>query len=157
MTTVAPPPIKPMTRLPTAQTRRKYYTIHSNNNNAFSLKLNDDVKTAIVGFKDVDDAVKIGSMIETHFIQYKEWPETRDPSTLILPSNRLTTLSHIFFRVWTFDDLKLECTNNFLDFITVESIASNKPDAYSLNGNFYAFEAPDEFYHNRIRELYEMN
>lgn len=112
MATIAPP-IKPRPRLPTAQTRRKYYTIHSNNNNAFSLKLNDDVKTAIVGFKDVDDALRIGSMIETHYIQYKEWPETRDPGSLILPTNRLNTLSHIFFRVWTFNDLKLECTNNF--------------------------------------------
>jgi hypothetical protein len=125
MATIAPP-IKPLPRLPTAQTRRKYYTIHSNNNNAFSLKLNDDVKTAIVGFKDVDDAVRIGSMIETHFI------------------------------LWTFNDLKMECTNNFLDFITVESIGSNKPESYSLNGNFYAFEAPEEFYQNRIRELYDM-
>ena len=155
MATIAPP-IKPRPNLLTAQTRRKYYTIHSNNNNAFSLKLNDDVKTAIVGFKDVDDAVRIGSMIETHFIINKEWPDTRDPGQLILPSNRLETLSHIFFRVWTFNDIKLECTNNFLDFISVESIASNKPDAYSLNGNFYMFEAPDEYYQNRIRELYDM-
>jgi hypothetical protein len=150
------PTVKPRVKLPTAQTHRKYYTIHSNNNNAFSLKLNDNVRTAIVGFKDADDAVRIGSMIETHFIQHKEWPETREPGQLILPSNRLQTLSHIFIRVWAFDDLKFECTNNFLDFISVESIVSGKPESYSLNGNFYSFQAPEEFYQNRIRELYDM-
>lgn len=155
MATIAPP-IKPRPYLPTAQTNRKFYTLHSNNNNAFTLKLNENVKTAIVGFVDVEDAVKIGAMIETHYIQYKEWPDMGLASSLMLPTSRLEGLAHIFIRVWAFDDLKFECTNNFLDMISVEGI-SDKPDSHMFNGDFYRFVADDDFYRNRIRELYELD
>lgn len=154
MATIAPP-ITPRPHLPTAQTSRKYYTLHSGGNNAFSLKLNDNVRTAIVGFKDVEDAVRIGSMIETHFINYREWPSTHEPGKLILPTPHVSHLAHIFIRVWAFDDLKFECTNNFLDLISVDSINS-KTSSYSLNGDFFTFTADDDFYKNRIRELYEL-
>ena len=156
MATIAPP-VTPLHRLPTAQTSRKYYTLHSNKNNAFTLRLNDDVRTAIVGFKEVDDAVAMGNMMETHYIHYKEWPDTFEPGNLILPAGRMDDLVHIFIRVWAFDDLKYECTSNFLDLISIDSLAPNKSTAYSLNGNFYKFTADDDFYRNRIRELYEMD
>ncbi len=155
MATIAPP-APPRVQLPTAQTKRKYYTIHSNNNNAFALKLNENVRTAIVGFKDVDDAVQIGSMIETHFLRYKEWPDIQSPGNLVLPAPAVSNLANIFIRVWMFDDLKLECTNNFLDLISVDSILSPKFAVHSLNGDFFTFTADDDFYRNRIRELYDM-
>lgn len=156
MTTVAPP-APPRVQLPTAQTQRRYYTLHSNRNNAFTLKLNDDARTAIVGFRDVDDALIMGNMMETHYVHYKEWPNTQTPGNLVLPSGRLKELVHLFIRVWAFDDLRYECTSNFLDLISVESIGSTKSAAYSLNGDFYKFSADDDFYRNRIRELYELD
>lgn len=153
MATIAPP-ARPRVQIPTAQTRRKYYTIHSNNNNAFGLKLNEDVRTAIVGFAELDDAVRIGNMIETYFIERKEWPDTQIPGSLILPTGRLEDLVHIFIQKWEFDDIKVNCTRNFLDFICVERIVPNN-STYSLNGNRYIFEAPTDFYRERLTELYE--
>jgi hypothetical protein len=147
----AAPPARPITRLPTAQRGRRYYTLHSNNNNAFSLKLNDNVRTAIVGFRELGDAVQIGAMIETHFIHLNEWPETNMPGPLVLPSSRLSELNHIFIRNWAADELKFECTNNFLDLISVDSLDTNM-----LNGNFITLEATDDFYRERIRQLYEL-
>lgn len=153
MATIAPP-ARPRVKMPTAQTGRKYYTIHSNNNNAFGLKLNEDVRTAIVGFAELDDAVRIGNMIETYFIERKEWPDTQIPGSLILPNGRLEDLVHIFIQKWEFDDIKVNCTRNFLDFISVERIIPNN-SAYSLNGNRYTFDAPTDFYRARLAELYE--
>ena len=155
MATIAPP-IKPILKTRSPLKRAKYYTLHSNNNNAFSLRLDEREKTAVVGFKNVDDAVKIGSMIETHFVYYKEWPEMLDPASLVLPSPRVDSLVYIFVRVWAFEDIKFECTNNFLDFISIDSITSKKNDAYSLNGNMYTFEVPTDFYRNRLSQLYDM-
>lgn len=154
MTTVAPP-VRPRPQLPTAQTNRKYYTIHSNKNNAFTLKLNEDVKTAIVGFKDIDDAVRIGNMIETYFVAHKEWPDMHEPGQLYLPNGRLEDLSRVFIQQWEFDDLKINCTRNFLDFISVEKIIPKNPSSYSLSGDMYSFSASFDFYRNRFDELWE--
>lgn len=152
MATIAPP-TRPRVQLPTAQTQRRYYTIHSNRNNAFTLKLNDDARTAIVGFAELNDAVRIGNMIETYFVEKKEWPDTHEAGQLILPTGRLEDLTYIFIQKWEFDDLKINCTKNFLDFIGVEKIVPRN-STYSLNGSLYKFDAPIEFYRDRLGELF---
>ena len=151
----AAPPVRPRVQFSTDQASRKYYTIHSNRNNAFTLKLNEDVRTAIVGFAKMEDAVRVGNMIETYYIEKKEWPDLYGSNELVLPEGRLGALAHIFIEQWEFDELKLTCTSNFLDFISVEKLTphSNK---YGLSGDMYIFQAPDEFYQNRISELYDM-
>ena len=149
------PPVRPVTRTPTNQKGRKYYTIHSNENNAFTLRVNDDIRTAMVGFRNVDDAVLIGSMIETHFIENKEWPEMANVGALVLPQNRLSELVYIFVRQWDFDELKLECTRNILDLISVDEIVNNNVK-YSITGDLYSLDAPYDFYKNRFDEIYEI-
>lgn len=148
----AAPPARPQSAARTNQKARKYYTIHSNLNNAFTLRLNEDVRTAVVGFRDLDDAVLIGTMIETHFVEKKEWPDTTRTGTLVLPEGRLANLVHIFIRQWDFDDLKLECTKNILDMISVDEIA-RKSTSYSFEGSLFKFEATPEFYMKRFNEL----
>lgn len=146
--------MRPRVQLPTAQTGRQYYTIHSSRNNAFTLKLNEDVRTAIVGFVKIEDAAVVGNMIETYYIEKKEWPVFFGSGDLSLPEGRLNNLAHVFVREWDFDDLKINCTRNFLDFISVEKLTPRNT-RYSLNGNLYIFEAPTEFYRGRLDELYE--
>lgn len=148
----AAPPARPRVQLPTAQTRRQYYTIHSNRNNAFTLKLNEDMKTAIVGFVKVEDAAVVGNMIETYFIEKKEWPSLYGVDDLSLPEGRLDNLSHVFVQEWEFDEIKMNCTRNFLDFISVEKLTPQNAK-YSLSGNVYIFDAPVEFYRDRLDEL----
>jgi len=149
----AAPPARPRVQLPTAQTGRQYYTIHSSHNNAFTLKLNEDVRTAIVGFVKVEDAVIVGNMIETYYIEKKEWPGLHGVGDLSLPEGRLDNLAHVFVREWEFDELKINCTRNFLDFISVEKLTPRNAK-YSLSGNMYIFDAPVEFYRDRLSELY---
>jgi hypothetical protein len=153
MTTVVPP-LRPRVQMPTAQTRRKYYTIHSNTNNAFTLRLNEDMRTAVVGFAEVEDAACVGNMIETYFIEKKEWPDVHSAGELSLPEGRLSNLSYVFIKKWEFDDLKMYCTGNFLDFISVEKLVP-KNTTYSLSGALYKFDAPMDFYRTRFDELFE--
>lgn len=155
MATISAPPKRPTLKPPVKQRDRKYYTIHSNPNNAFSIRLRDDIRTAIVGFRNVDDAALLGAMIETYYIEKKEWPDMSSVGTLILPEGRLNKLVYIFVRQWEFDELKLECTRNILDMISVDEVLKKK-SSYSLAGNLYSFDAPDEFYRNRFDEIYEL-
>ena len=150
----AAPPTRPVSKLPVNQRDRIYYTIHSHPNNAFTLKINDDIRTAVVGFRELEDAVLISTMIETHFLEKKEWPDTTHAGTLVLPEGRLEDLTHIFIRQWEFDDLKLECTKNVLDMISVDEILKRKL-SYSFAGSLFKFQATDDFYRARFDEIYE--
>jgi hypothetical protein len=152
MATIAPP-AAPVRTVKTGQVRRKYYTIHSDPNHAFTLKLDAEARTAIVGFVDVDDAMKIGNMIETHFNEMIEWPDTRSGGNLVLPMGRGDPLAQVFIQKWEFEDLKLTCTKNFLDLVSVDELVPGKL-TYSLSGAIYKFDAPLDFYRQRMYELY---
>lgn len=146
----ATPPVRPKLTLQTNQKGRNYWTLHTGVNNVWATRPHES-KSSIVAFRRMEDAVLIGSMIETHFIYSKEWP---DMDLFVLPAPRVKELTNIFLQKWEFDDLKLTCTQNMLDMISVEKI--NKAHAsYTFNGNQYTFGAPLEFYQNRFNELLE--
>lgn len=150
------PPTKPRIRPKTNQKPKNYWTIHTHPNDAFTLKISEKVRTSIVGFKEIDDALFIGKMIETHFIRQKEWPDTKSEGTLILPNSQVgDVLQYIYIQKWVFDDLKMTCTKNFLDMISVDSILNTK-NGYSFEGNVFKFDAPIEFYQKRFVELYNI-
>lgn len=150
------PPTKPPPTVTTNQKPKNFWTIHSRPNDAFTLKLSERTRTSIVGFKDIDNALLIGKMIETHVVHQKEWPDTRKEGSLILPSSRVgDVLHHVYVQKWDWDDLKLTCTRNFLDMIEVEDIITTK-NGYSFSGNFYKFEAEPDFYRARLDELFTL-
>jgi len=139
---------------PTLDRPERYFTLHSKPNDAFTLKMPDMKRTSIVSFRRWDDALHIGKMVETYFINNKEWPDTQSDS-LFLPNSQLgdRDLEHIYIQIWEFEELKVECTKNMLDMISVEDIVSKNGDTFSLAGNTFTFDAPDEFYRLRFEEL----
>ena len=147
------PPIKPLAPAKTDQTRRKYYTLHSGANDAFTLKINENSRTSVVGFKKWDDAFFIGKMMETHYKRQQEWPDMRVAGSLVLPAPQSAEVLHILFvQEWDFDDLKLLCTRNIMDMISVEEIKM-KRNSYTFAGNAFSFSAPLEFYQMRFEEF----
>jgi hypothetical protein len=147
------PNIKPRPPVKTLQTRRNYYTLHYGANDAFTLKINEKTRTSIVSFTKWDDAIFIGKMMETHYVRQKEWPDMRSAGSLVLPSPPMGDVLHILYiQEWEFDDLKLMCTRNILDMISVDDIL-NRKSVYSFQGNVYRFEAPVEFYQMRFEEF----
>jgi len=156
--TVIAPPAKPRRLAKTIPKPRNFFTIHTQPNDAFTLKLHNDARTSVVGFKDWDDALFIGKMIETHFIREKEWPDTREAGSLILPNSTVgDVLNHIYIQKWDFDELKMTCTKNFLDLIGVEGIIKKKLGGYTFDGNVYKFSAEWDFYRLRLKELWYVN
>jgi len=155
-----PPPVKPRRASKTNQKSRKYYTLHTGRNDAFTLRVDEQSRTSIVGFTEWDNAMFVGQMLETYFIDQKEWPPTYEMGALILPSPQRPTdvLHHLYIQQWEFDELQLTCTKNFLDMISIDDILKKKsPSGYVFSGKTYAFEAPIEFYRERFGEIHELS
>ena len=157
--TVIAPPNKPRRLAKTIPKPKNFFTIHTQPNDAFTLKLNDEARTSVVGFSDWDDAFFIGKMIETYFIREKEWPDTREAGSLVLPVSDVPddVLAHLYIQKWDFDELKLICTKNFLDLIGVDGIVKKKIGGYTFDGNLYRFQADWDFYRTRLKELWIVN
>ena len=152
---VAAPPAKPPRLAKTIPKPKQFFTIHTQPNHAFTLKLDEEARTSVVGFKDWDDALFIGKMIETHFVREKEWPDTKEAGRLTLPTPTVDDiLNHVYIQKWDFDDLKITCTKNFLDLIGVEGIIRKKSGGYTFDGNVYRFQAEWDFYRERLSELW---
>ena len=152
MATIAAPPRRPLGR--SIQTRRGgkfYWTIHTHPNNAFSVRVNENSKTALVGFKNVDHAILIGKMIETHYLIQNEWPSTE--GQLILPAPHDGDLNFLFLQKWDFAELKVECTKNFLSMVAIDNLETTK-QGFNFDGKILSFEAPLEFYVVRLAELF---
>lgn len=155
MTTIAAPPRRPLGR--SIQTRRGgkfYWTIHTHPNNAFTVRMKDDSPTSIVGFKNVDNALVIGKMIETYYMTQQEWPDTT--GQLLLPPPHDGDLNFLFLQKWDFGDLQVECTKNFLSMVAIDSLETTKR-GFNFDGKMLSFDAPREFYVARLEELFEIS
>lgn len=156
-----PPPVKPRSSFKTNQKNHKYYTLHTTKNDAFTLRISEQSRTSIVGFKEWDDAIFIGKMLETYFINQREWPVTYEIGSLILPSSKDShpdVLNHMYIQQWDFDDLKVTCTKNFLDMISVDDLIKKKSQGgYTFSGKAFRFEADWDFYRQRLGEIHELH
>lgn len=154
-----PPPVKPRVKFKTNQKSPKYYTLHTCPNDAFTLRVNEQSRTSIVGFRDWDNAMFVGKMLETYFISQMEWPMTYEVGSLILPNSQVPddVLRFLYIQQWELDDLKLTCTKNFLDMILVDDIVKRKAvGGYVFAGNAFKFEADWDFYRARLAEIHEL-
>jgi hypothetical protein len=106
----------------------------------------------VVGFKNRSDAIFIGKMIETHFVETKDWPDTRNEGTLILPESKTDTMQLVVVHEWDFEDLKVTCTANIMDLVSVDGII-DKNSSYRFSGELYKFEADTDFYRERFEEF----
>ena len=153
MATIAAPPRRPPRSIQTRRGGKFYWTIHTHPNNAFTVRMNDDSQTAIVGFKNVDNALVIGKMIETYYMTQQEWPDTS--GQLILPAPHDGNLNFLFLQKWDFADLKVECTKNFLSMVAIDSLETTKR-GFNFDGKMLSFDAPHEFYTERLDEIFRL-
>ena len=153
---LAAPPQKPRINTRTGFRTRNHYTIHSSPNNLFSLRTRDD-RTAIVAFHRRDDAILMAKMMEVYFRHQKELPPVQkegDDQSLYLPDAKSELqLDFLYLNNNEFDDLKVICTQNVLQMITIEQLKEHK-QGYSILGNVHLFEAPVEYYRLRFDELF---
>jgi hypothetical protein len=147
------PPVNPKIQVRTRRGGKFYWTIHTHPNHAFSVRMNENSPTALVAFKHVENALLVGRMVEKHYIVQKDWPDTE--GQIILPAvTGDSPLNFLFCRKWDFEELKVECTKNCLNMVTIDRILNNKK-GIAFNGNVLSFDAPLDFYKMRFDELYD--
>ena len=154
-----PPPVKPRSAFKTNQRNRKYYTLHTTQNDAFTLRVNEQARTSVVGFTDWDNAMFVGKMLESYFISQMEWPSTYEVGALILPGPQGPDdiLRHLYIQQWNFDELQVTCTKNFLDMISIDDIIKRKAQGgYVFTGKAHVFEAEPDFYRERLGEIWQL-
>ena len=153
MATIVSPPRRPPRSIQTRRGGKFYWTIHTHPNNAFTVRMNDDSSTSIVGFKNVDNALVIGKMIETYYMTQQEWPDTS--GQLLLPPPHDGDLNFLFLQKWDFGDLQVECTKNFLSMVAIDSLQTTKR-GFNFDGKMLSFDAPREFYAERLDEIFRL-
>lgn len=152
-TIIKPPPIK----FKTDKSNKKYWTIHHTANNV--LGFTAEPKTLVVGFARHNDAIITGKIIENHFNTKREWPDFSEFPEITLQGGKEGPLEFLIAKQWEFDDLKIWCALNCLDFVSVERMSRrhiNSPN-WQLSGARYAFEAPFELYQERFEELLKID
>ena len=153
MATIVSPPRRPPRSIQKRRGGKFYWTIHTHPNNAFTVRMNDDSSTSIVGFKNVDNALVIGKMIETYYMTQQEWPDTT--GQLLLPPPHDGDLNFLFLQKWDFGDLQVECTKNFLSMVAIDNLQTTKR-GFNFDGKMLSFEAPIEFYVARLDEIFRL-
>jgi len=154
MATIVSPPRRPPRTIQTRRGGKFYWTIHTHPNNAFTVRMKDDSPTAIVGFKNVDNALVIGKMIETYYMTQQEWPDTT--GQLLLPPPHDGDLNFLFLQKWDFAQLQVECTKNFLSMVAIDNLETTKR-GFNFDGKLMSFEAPTEFYAERLDEIFMLD
>ena len=146
-----PPPVRPSPK-GYGNKPSTYYTLHSSANDIFAISINESEHTSVIGFRRKNDALFMGEMIEMYYKENQEWPKM-DNGSLYLPASMNTgVLSCINIGEVDFEDLKLACTRNIMNLVSVDSIISTD-GRYSFSGNLYKFEAPVSFYQDRFEEF----
>ena len=115
--------------------------------------MKDDSSTSIVGFKNVDNALVIGKMIETYYMTQQGWPDTS--GQLLLPPPHDGDLNFLFLQKWDFAQLQVECTKNFLSMVAIDNLQTTKR-GFNFDGKMLSFEAPAEFYAERLDEIFRL-
>jgi len=150
MATIILPPVRPVRNFKTRQGGKFHWTINTHPNHVFTVRMDEDATTSLVGFKNVDQAELIAKMIETHYIRQKEWPDTS--GQLVLPAPHDEELNFLFLRRWDLAELQMTCTKNFLSMVTVEDL-DTRGGRFSFDGKLMVFSAEPEFYATRLDEI----
>lgn len=132
--------------------RQKYYTIHTKDTDIFTLTVDPDDLTCVMAFKSKHNAVFVANMIETYYVEEKQWPDVHDPNTLILPKGKLTDLVHSSVKEWTLDSLTHLCRDNVLDFLSISQIMKDGEFKFIMR-RVSCLADDAEFYKNRFEQL----
>lgn len=124
--------------------RKRIYTI-TKNNKFFTIKLNKDendndyVTTTLLAFTKRAEAVKIGHMLENHYNQTKDWPETLlNPNDgIYLMSNDIIEdkrLSQLYIKNWNYSKFNTYCIENLFDYLLITELKTTENKSYTIRG-----------------------
>lgn len=134
-TLIRPPPPTITTR----QGKKPYFTLHKHTNAIMAWETASTEKMAVVAFARASDIHIMGSMIENHHENTREWPDFRKMTLSIGPFDK--PLSILDVCKWSdIEKLKVFCVEHYFDLIIVE----NMTESYNIRGSVYSLSIPLE-------------
>lgn len=154
----APPPTRPVTRLPpTNQLPLKMYTLHESSNNALAMRAaRSSEKTAMVAFTRESDVLTMGLMLETHYRTHKEWPDmVIDNYINIYSGNPGINLQFLKAVEWTPETLTDLCCSHYMDVLQIDELAETS-GGYTIKGSRLVIEGSHEMYIQSCQNMYNL-
>jgi len=153
------PPTRPVTRLPqTNQRRVKMYTLHESMNNALAMRaVRSNDKTAVIAFTRESDVLTMGTMLETHYRTYREWPDlVIDNSIKIYSGNKSTELQFLQTAEWAPETLSDLCCSHYMDILQIDELTETS-SGYTIKGSRLMLEGSHEMYIQACRNMYNLH
>lgn len=133
MTTIIKPVIK------TNFENSKLYTLHFRNS-VFTIQKNG---TSVLSFRDKQDAVHFGKMLENHFDMTHEWPFVNFEETILYKTaSKTDRLKYLHMKNWKDDELRDFCIKNSFGMLDIFRFE----DERRLVGNSFQWDVPMNFY-----------
>lgn len=133
MTTLTRPP----PALKTRQGNKPYFTLHKHTNSIMAWETKT-TKMAVVAFSRSRDIHNMGSMIECHYENTREWPDFRQ-MTFTTGPNKNKPLDILNVSEWTdLEELKIFCVQHFFDLIIVDQVSNT----FNIKGSVYTLNIP---------------
>ena len=142
-TLIRPPPMI----IQTNQDNKPYFTLHKHVNSIMAWETPS--KMAVVAFKRRGDVHALGSIIEDHYKNTRDWPDFRK-MTFTSGPNTKNALEILDVCEWdNMDKLKVFCVSRYFNLILVDSIS----ESFKINGEVYSLEIPMEIHVPYLKKL----
>ena len=142
-----PPPVKPAVRIQTNQKPLKMYTLHETFNNMLALRAKrDNDKTATIAFTRKEDVLRMGTILENHYLTYKEWPDmVIDESIKIFSLNAYPDIKWLHTAEWTAEELTMLCAGHYMDIMQIDELIEHE-SGFRIKGARLRLSGSHDYY-----------
>lgn len=146
-TLTRPPP----SVIKTNQENKRYFTLHKYPNSVMAWNTLTS-KMAVVAFARQNDVRFMGTTIEHHYAQTREWPDFSGDMKLVTGSGKSKFLDILDVCEWSnLDELRIFCVQKYFDLIVVDKIS----DTFNITGSIYSLSIPMESHKPHLEQLFD--
>ena len=143
-TLVRPPPV--------ALKTKPYFTLQKHANSIMAWPT-ETMKMSVVAFSRPLDVHKIGSIIECHYQNMREWPDFRT-MTFHGGHSKYKPLEILDIYEWSdVEELKIFCVEHFFDLIIVDKVS----ETFNIKGAAYTLDIPMHAHVPYLKKLLNEN
>lgn len=129
---------RPVTKINTDESS-KMHTLHFRNS-IFTIQKNG---TSVLSFRNKQDAVHFGKMLENHFDMTQEWPFVDFEETVLYKTHqKQSNLKYLYTKKWQADELRDFCIRNSFGMLDIFKFEDDK----RLVGNSFYWDVPMHMY-----------
>ena len=123
---------------------KKFHTLHMYKD-IFTVQKDG---TSIVAFRNKNDAVRFGKLLESHYELTRAWPVVNFEDVLLYKPSKVNKLQFLEVKEWHNDSLRNFCIEYYFNMLDIHSVE----DEYRLVGNSIRWDVPMNMYIDMLNE-----